>query len=60
MENLRQFQWLIIAVLLAVAIVVAAVILRPHPEPGLQTDPREVACIQSGGQWMGGGICFHS
>jgi hypothetical protein len=56
METLRQYQWLVIAALLAVAIVAAAWMLRPRPAAP-QADPREVACIQRGGSWLGD-ICL--
>jgi hypothetical protein len=48
MDLLQRFQWLVIAAVIAFAIVVAAVLLRPHHE---EVTP-QVACVQSGGNWV--------
>lgn len=48
---------IIVAALLAVAILGAAFLMRPKPAAPT-ADPREVACIQSGGTWYGS-VCSH-
>lgn len=46
---------IIITVVLAVAIVGAAYIMRPRPAPVTVVEPisAEVACLQGGGEWQG-------
>ena len=45
----KQIAAVLVAVILAVGIVAGALILRSG-----RADPREVACIQSGGSWVAG------
>jgi hypothetical protein len=49
---------IIVAVVLAVAILGAAFLLRPERPDAPSADPREIACIESGG-WWSGAWCSH-
>jgi hypothetical protein len=49
----------IIAVVLAVAILGAALIMRPKPAPSDPwVDPAEIACLEGGGEWRWP-TCYH-
>jgi hypothetical protein len=53
-ETIRQFQWLIIALVLAASIVVAALVLRPHPAPPpVVNTTASDSCYVHGGVWTG-------
>jgi hypothetical protein len=72
MERVRQFQWLIIAVVVCATVVVVVLLLRPQPNSPTVQDftqrahEAEVACLQGGGSWIrdphsitGSGFCSH-
>ena len=67
-ELAHQFQWLIIAAVLAVAVIVAAMVLRPQPgSPAAPATPdyiqqaheERVACYEGGGTWNNLTACEH-
>lgn len=70
-EVAHQFQWLIIAAVLAMAVIVAAMLLRPQPTspaaPAAPATPdifqqfheERVACYEGGGTWDNLRGCEH-